>query len=125
MQLRRNLFRNGLVLVDRYHYDFIVDPKRFRLAGAPRLTRLLFRLLPAPDLVFLLAAPPEVLHSRKQEVPVAETKRQCDAYQAIVSTLPQGNIIDATKPPDEVAANVLRRVLEFMTARQKRRNPSP
>ena len=39
-----------MVLVERYHYDFVVDPRRYRLRGVSGLARLLFRLLPAPDL---------------------------------------------------------------------------
>ena len=115
------LFKNGLVLVDRYHYDFEVDPRRFRLQVPLWLVRGLFRFLKAPDLVFLCDAPPEVLQSRKQEVPLAETRRQVEAYRCLVRRLPQGRVLDATQPPDAVATELTRQTLDAMRQRVARR----
>jgi thymidylate kinase len=120
-QFQPVLFRNGLVLVDRYHFDFVVDPRRFRLAALPRLARTLFRLLPSPDLVFLLDAPPEVLQSRKREVPVGETARQREAYRSEIGRLPNARIVDAAQPPEAVGAELVRATLDYMAARQVRR----
>lgn len=120
-QFRPALFRNGLVLVDRYHYDFVVDPRRFRLQSLPQLTRNLFRLLPAPNLVFLLDAPPEVLQSRKREVPLEETARQREAYREEMKRLPNAHIMDATQSAEVVARKVVAEVLRHMTARQTAR----
>lgn len=122
-QLRPVMFRNGLVLVDRYHYDFVVDPRRFRLQSLPRLAHGLFQLLPAPDLVFLLDAPAEVLQSRKQEVPLAETARQRAAYRAELGRLPNAHIMDATQPAETVAREVVAHILNYMAHRQRRRRP--
>lgn len=122
LQLRPVLFRNGLVLVDRYHYDFVVDPKRFRLQSLPALARGLFRFLPAPDLVFLLEAPAAVLQNRKREVPMAETARQCEVYRAEMERLSYAQILDATKPVEAVAQEVIVRILNHMAARQNARN---
>lgn len=123
MQLRPVLFRNGLVLVDRYHYDFVVDPRRFRLHSLPGLAQGLFRWLPAPDLIFLLDAPAEVLQSRKQEVPLAETARQRAAYRAELGRWPQAHIMDATQPAATVARQVVAQILNYMAHRQRRRRP--
>ena len=118
----RALFRNGMVLVERYHYDFIVDPRRYRLRGVGWLARMLFRFLPAPDLVFLLDAPPEVLHARKPEVALEETRRQREAYRALVAKLPQGRIIDCTEPLEAVVNRIASEVLSYLEARQSRRH---
>jgi thymidylate kinase len=122
LQLRPVLFRNGLVLVDRYHYDFVVDPRRFRLTALPRLARALFRLLPEPDLIFVLDAPPEVLHARKPEVSLAETARQCEAYRTEVGRRPNACVVDATQPADAVATEVVSRILLCLADRQSRRS---
>lgn len=120
-QFHRALFRNGMVLVERYHYDFIVDPRRYRLRGVGWLARLLFRLLPAPDLVFLLDAPPEVLHARKPEVALEETRRQREAYRTLVARLPQGRIVDCSEPLEAVVNRIASEVLSYLEARQVRR----
>jgi thymidylate kinase len=116
------VFKGGLVLIDRFYYDFFVDPRRYRLRLPPCVARLGYRLLPKPDLVFLLDAPPEVLQSRKQEVPLEETARQRDAYRQLVQTLPCGRVIDATQPPDKVAADIKRQVLDFLAERTAARS---
>ncbi len=128
LQLRPVLFRNGLVLVDRYHYDFVVDPRRFRLAACPGLARFLFGLLPAPDLIFVLDAPAEVLQTRKREVPLAETARQREAYRREVGPRPNARVVDVTQPADKVAAEVVGHTLAYMATREQRRrgnDPAP
>ncbi len=115
------LFRNGLVLMDRYHYDFIVDPRRYRLQVSGGLVRALFRLMPSPDRVFLLDAPTAVLRSRKQEVPEAETRRQQDAFRAVVAGLRQAKVVDCSRPPEAVAGEIEDDILRYLAARQLER----
>ncbi len=110
-------FRNGLVISDRCYYDFLVDPKRFRLNLPLWVLRLGGRLLPRPDLAFLLDAPTEVLQSRKQEVPAAETQRQRDAFLAVVQALPNGRVLDATQSPERIAADAVRIILDHLSHR--------
>jgi len=115
------LFRNGLVLVDRYYYDFSVDPRRYRLRSFGTLFGALFRLLPSPDLVFLLDAPPEVLRSRKQEVPEEETRRQREAYRKLAASLPCARTIDCAQALEAVVKDITSEVLRYLEARQERR----
>jgi thymidylate kinase len=115
------LFRNGLVLMDRYHYDFAVDPRRYRLQVSARTVRALFRWLPEPDLVFVLDAPPEVLRARKQEVPVEETRRQREAYRKLAESLPNARIVDCARPLDAVVGDMTGHVLRCLRDRQARR----
>lgn len=111
-------FRNGLVLVDRYYYDFAVDPRRFRMQVQPAVVRWLFRHVPQPDLVFLLDAPADILRARKAEVTAAETERQRKAYQELLSRLSHGRTVDATAPTEVVTDQILSEILAFMTERQ-------
>ncbi|HOW78143.1 MAG: hypothetical protein GX450_08265 [Verrucomicrobia bacterium] len=121
LSFRPITFRGGLVLIDRYYYDFFVDPGRYRLQLSPGLARLGYAFLKKPDLVILLDAPAEVLQSRKQEVPRPETERQCRAYRALVSRLPNGRIIDAAQPIETVGADIARVILDYMAERTQRR----
>lgn len=114
-------FKGGLVLVDRYYYDFFVDQHRYRLNVPAWLVRAGYCLIKKPDLVLLLDAPAEVLQSRKQEVPFAETERQCQAYRELFKKLPNGTIISAAAPPEKVAFNATTTILEFMTDRAGKR----
>ncbi|HOX56956.1 MAG TPA: hypothetical protein P5205_12215 [Candidatus Paceibacterota bacterium] len=117
LRLRPVTFRGGLVLIDRYYYDFFVDQRRYRLRVPPAIVRLGHFLLKKPDLVVLLDAPAEVLQRRKQEVALAETERQRLAYRKLVQGLPNGHVLDADRPPDKVAADLNRMILDFMAQR--------
>ncbi|HWX19647.1 MAG TPA: hypothetical protein VN578_07045 [Candidatus Binatia bacterium] len=121
LRIRPITFRGGLVVIDRFYYDFFVDQRRYRLNVPQGLVRAAYRLLPKPDLVFLLDAPPEVLRRRKQEVTPEETTRQREAYLHLVKGLPNGRIIDASQPAAKVAAALQIDVLDFLVARLEAR----
>ncbi len=118
-RLRPTTFRAGLVLVDRYYYDFFVDQRRYRLSVPQSLVWLGCRLLPKPDLVFALDAPAAVLRQRKQEVSEAETVRQRQAYAELTAKLPNGRVIDATQPPQQVAAAMRREIFTCLARRAR------
>lgn len=115
------LRRSGLVLFDRYYQDLLVDPRRHRYGGPLWLAQFVGRFFPRPDLVILLDAPPEVLHSRKQEVPLEETTRQRKIYLEMVRDLSNGYVVDASKPAHEAAAKAEKIILDYMAARTARR----
>ncbi len=121
LAIRPATFRGGLVLIDRFYYDFFVDQRRYRLQVPKFLVGLGYIFLKKPDLVLLLDAPAEVLQRRKQEVPPSETARQCEAYRALIQNLPNGRIIDATQPADKVAADLNHVILDFAAERTKKR----
>ena len=68
LKIRPALVRSTLVLFDRYLVDALIDPRRYRYGGPRWVLHLVWSLIPKPDLVILLDAPPEVLRARKQEV---------------------------------------------------------
>lgn len=115
--LPHTFFRGGLVLVDRYYYDFFVDQRRYRLQIPHWLAWFGYFLVKKPDLVFLLDAPPEILRQRKQEVSPEETTRQREAFLDLVRGLPQGIVINAANSPDRVADDLARCILEHLASR--------
>ncbi|MCA1685043.1 MAG: thymidylate kinase-like protein, partial [Planctomycetia bacterium] len=119
------LARFTLVLYDRHLVDTLVDPKRYRYTGPAWLLRLIWRLIPKPDLVILLDAPADVIRSRKQEVPPEETRRQCEAYRSLVGAMPNGHVVDAARPPEQVAADVDGIILRYLASRVARGRPAP
>ena len=122
LRVRPVVFKGGLVLIDRFYYDFFVDQRRYRLRVPRIIVRCGYALLPKPDLVFLLDASPEILQLRKQEVAPAETARQRAAYGELVKNFKNGVIVDASQPPEKVAADIELAVLDFLATRTSRRN---
>jgi len=115
--VRREKARNELIFHDRHLVDALVDPRRYRYTGPRWLLRLVWALLPKPDLVVLLDAPAETTHARKREVPLAETQRQREGYLALVQKLSYGRVIDASQPLGRVIADVDDAILDCLGSR--------
>jgi len=77
--------------------------------------------IPRPQLVILLDAPPEVLYSRRRELPFEEITRQREAYLELTRNLPNGHVVDASKLLDEVVVRVEQLILDYMAERTARR----
>ena len=71
--------------------------------------------------MFILDAPPDVLQSRKQEVPFEESVRQRTAYRRLKGEYARAVIIDASEPLDKVVASVLAHTVTFMEQRTAKR----
>ena len=115
--IRRALARATLVVHDRHLVDVLVDPRRYRYGGPSWLMRLIWRVVPKPDMIILLDAPAEVVQARKREVPEEETRRQLVAYRKLVSGSRNGHVVDAAGPLEEVVAAVQDVVLRRLAAR--------
>ena len=96
--------RGELVIFDRYYYDLLVDPRRYRYGGPLRLVAWLARYVPRPETI-LLDAPSEILRRRKQEVSAAETARQRQSYLQLAADL-KAEVIDASLPLEQVTSLV-------------------
>lgn len=103
--------RGRVVVVDRWYG---ADHHAHELAGngplaLSRRVRAAFlrRAFPAPDLVLVLDAPPEVLHSRKGEGTRAELAQRRAEYLDYLATVAAGSRIDAARPLDEVLDDVV------------------
>ncbi len=115
-------FRGGMVVIDRYYFDFFIDQRRYRMRVPPSLIEFGYKLLPKPDLVFLLDAPPEVLQRRKREVPAEESARQRSAFVELMKRVRNSVTLDATRSPENLAAEVRTRALDFLAQRTAKRN---
>lgn len=106
-----------LIIFDRYYQDLLADPARYRYSASLKLASQLGRLLPQPDLVFILDAPAEVLQARKQEVSPEESARQREAYQTLTAEFRRVHVIDAAQPLDQVVGDILAHTLDFLELR--------
>jgi thymidylate kinase len=118
------IFRNFLVVFDRHYDDFFVDRRRYRLDLPDWLLRAARGLVRQPDVVIALDASPELLQSRKQEVSAEECARQRNAYREVVSSLPNGHLVDASRAPEAIAAEICGIVLDHLVARAATRTGS-
>lgn len=119
-RIRPALYANGLVVLDRYYYDFFVDAARYRLRLPSRVIDLGCRVIPSADMVFVLDAPPAMLLARKQEVPAGEVERQREAFRRLGDRLPNAAVVDAAQPVEKVVDDIRRGVMEYLSVRAAR-----
>ena len=102
---------------DRYYYDLLIDPKRYRYGAPIWFAKFIGKLMPKPDLFILLDAPPEVLQSRKREVSTEETSKQRTAYLQYIQKQKTAAIVDASQPLPQVFLDTNEVLLKFLAQR--------
>ena len=112
VRVRPALVRNRVVIFDRDFHDVIVDPTRYRMKGIGWLARALAWLLPRADIVFVLDAPPELIHARKPELTVSELARQRAILRQLSETRRKWQLVDASQSQEAVAHEAIAAVLE-------------
>jgi thymidylate kinase len=105
-----------LYLYDRYVYDLMADPKRFRYQGLQSQSLWYFlELIPKPDLCFLLDIPADIAQTRKREVPYIETVRQLDEYRKLKDRIPNALIIKSHFPLDKISAIAKEHIIDVFS----------
>lgn len=104
-RIRPVLQRGGTVVADRWAYGYIAQPQALRFFGPPRLARIAVRLIPRPDLVINLCAPPSLIASRKGELSEQEIAVELGLWRS----LPVASMctLDAALPPEDLAERAL------------------
>ena len=106
---------------DRYYYDLIVDPLRYRYGAPIWIAHLIAKLVPKPDLIILLDTPATVLQNRKQEVSFEEMLRQRRAYIKLMQQMNNGFIVDASQNMEKVVEETRKIIINLMARKAKNR----
>lgn len=126
-QLRawRHMRQGTVVVFDRHFLSDFHDHDMSGCSSLPLSRRLhgllLSRAYPRPDLVICLDAPPEVLYSRKAEGGIDLVARRRQEYLDQASAGGDVVVIDASRPLDDVAADVFDAVSNFAGATTRHR----
>jgi thymidylate kinase len=120
-----HLRRGRVVVFDRH---FLADYRAHDISGHSSLPLsrrlhgfLLSRVYPRPDLVICLDAPPEVLHARKPEDTIDRLACRRQEYLDQAAAEDAVVLIDASRPLEDVTAEVFDVVSDFAGATSLRR----
>jgi thymidylate kinase len=113
--------KSTLVIFDRYFHDQIADPRRYRHGTSTVWIKLAGILIPKPDLWLLLAAPADVIQTRKSEVSPEETVRQLKSYKALFGTLKNAHVINANQSPEKVIYDAEQVIINYLGKRTAKR----
>jgi thymidylate kinase len=119
LNIRKLLHRNTLIIMDRYFYNYYLDPVSVRYYGPTWLVDKMRPAYPKPDWIVVLDAPPATLRARKQELSEMEIQKQSAVLQKIASDSPNSIIVDATLSPEEIAREILSRIATPQPPAQK------
>ena len=115
--VKPNLIGSSLLIFDRYFYDIIVDPLRYRYGASNLLVEALSKIVPKPNIVFILNSSEDILYKRKQELSIDELKRQIHAYNSLSKKISKSILIDASQDLKVVVENVKFYLLSYMNNR--------
>lgn len=113
----RAAWRGHVVLLDRHPLDALAVQPRRTLWGARWERALAHRLSPRPDAVVVLDAPGTVLFARKGEHDPELLERWRQGYRGLAGD--DVHVVDATRPPEEVVADVTRLVWRELARRRR------
>ncbi len=119
LSLRWAKARSRLVLSDRYFVDILIDPVRYRYGGPTWALKLVWWIMPKPDLLVLLSGSPEIIQARKKEISLEQTRRLCCDYEHLVESLPYGAVVDNTEPINETVHNIVNLIFRKFRPRSK------
>jgi thymidylate kinase len=114
--------KSNLVIFDRYYFDILVDPKRYRHNGSEWLTKLIGWAIPKPDISIVIDADPKVLQSRKQEVSFDESKRQREKYLELNSIIENVTIVDNNDNVEKAYFEIKSTIVTECIKRYNKRN---
>jgi thymidylate kinase len=116
--------KDKILIFDRFMYDVILalsEEFEFTEARRKRLFRLCNRLLPKPDLVFIIDVPAELSYSRKKDEirSVREAEEKRESYRelgSLLETFTSARVvrIDNSRDVAEAKAEILKETLAFI-----------
>lgn len=116
--IRKEVQYEKYTIFDRYIYDFLVDPKRSRIALPLFVRKLFTRLVIQPQIVFVLQADADVIYKRKQELTKGEITRQLSEFKKLESLGNKAVFINANRSVDamvqEASSIIMKRFLNHI-----------
>lgn len=114
LKVRRHLTKSdgACWLFDRYAYDMLLDPLRFRISLPAWTIRFFLRIIPKPDMVLCLGGDPVAIDRRKPEIGLEEVSRQVEALRRLCEGLRNMHWIDTTLPLEQSLAMATKVICE-------------
>jgi thymidylate kinase len=109
--------RGRLVIYDRYVYEARLPAKPPLVAAKTLYFWVLGHAIPRPDAAVVLDVAGDVAYGRKQENPPEELESERRVYADLAASEPLMEVVDASKAPDAVRADVTAIVWDKVAAR--------
>ena len=111
------LINYNVVILDRYYYDILIDPSRYKIQLPYRILKTFYYLLGKPEIVFFLEAPPEVIRQRKQELTIPQLEILLQKYKNLASEFDNVCVVDAKRSPEMISKEIVSIFLKRVTTK--------
>jgi len=103
---------------DRYYYDYLIDQKRASINLPIWVIKVVGVFIPTPDLILCLGTEPNVIYSRKPELPLNEVKIQVKKLKEFCFKKHNAVWIDTGKNSIEETINItMKEIINKMSKR--------
>lgn len=109
--------KSSIWIFDRYYYDYLIDPKRARMNLPNWVIKIMRFFIPEPDLILCLGASPEVIHTRKPELPLNEVITQVNKLKIFCENESKATWIDTGIPLDDTINQAIEVIANKMASR--------
>lgn len=96
-------------MFDRYFYKFLADSTRSSIKLPYRVAKTFLKITPKPKIIFFLNAPADVILERKKELSKEQIEKLLRNYKRLTSEFDNFYVLDATKHPQTLAMEVLKK----------------
>ena len=94
---RKYLNDNKIIFYERYFYDVLLHPNRYKLKEINWLGLILSKILKKPSVSILLKGNPSIIYKRKKELTPKKIKKQINLMLKIIPVLSKTLIFDVGK----------------------------
>lgn len=116
--IRRVRAYYSLAISDRYFYDYWIQKRYIK---CPRwFLFVISKFIPKPDLAIYLKNRPEVIISRKKDLPLEEIKRQVKICEEIINKIPNGIMVETSRSPEEIVSELEKLILDKVRIKWKK-----
>lgn len=123
IQVNKLLQKQTLIVMDRYFYNYYLDPVSVRYYGPIWLIDQVRPAFPQPDLIVVLQAPVKTLLGRKQELSEQQIAQQNAVLDTIARQTPRSLVIDATRPASDIAREIYSKLVVIPNETADQQNP--
>lgn len=106
--------RGNLILFDRYFYDSLAANTNSQFSFW--LFWQIAKIIPRPDLIFIIKARPEIIYERKKDLSLKEIKRQIEVLQSWrISRISPSVFIDGEEAPNLILNKMEEEILKIIS----------
>lgn len=110
--------QNSFIIAERYYIDILVHPARYGFSCPGWFFKLFGSMVPKPDMTILLSADPQLIHDRKQELPVDVIAEQISEYKTAIVGWGCDRIIDTSSSIEASSAEFIEAVVKLRTPKR-------